>query len=195
VIIVINWCASSNGFFIMGFYIKYIHGNIFINIITTSIADALSSIFAGIIAEKIGAKNTLFLSFGLAGTFATLIIFAEHPVIILTSVFITRFGISSAFTLCYIVTADYFPSIVSSQVFGICRVFAGFATSLSPMIAEMEAPVPMVVYIFTCMLSMASSLFLTKSEDVEDAMRELDDSVSMHSFMWKSSTKGSNLGE
>ena len=106
-------------------------------------------------------------------------------------VLITRYGINSAFTLCYIITADYFPSIVSSQVFGICNVFARFSTILSPLIAEIDAPVPMIIYVLICSLTMFSSLFLTKSEEVEDAMRDIDDSISMHSgFDFHTSFRG-----
>jgi len=96
-------------------------------------------------------------------------------------VLITRFGINSAFTLCYIITADYFPSIVSSRVFGICNLFSRFATILSPMIAELEPPVPMIVYSIICSITMISSLALTKSEEIEEAMKDIDDSLSFQS--------------
>ena len=50
VIIVLSWCASTVCFYIIGFYIKYIPGDAFKNIIITSIADALSSIGAGLVS-------------------------------------------------------------------------------------------------------------------------------------------------
>ena len=182
IIIVLSWCASTVCFYIIGFYIKYIPGDVFVNIIITSIADALSSIGAGVVSTWIGAKKTLFLSFTLAALAGLALIFSsESPHWTMVFVLVTRYGINSAFTLCYIITADYFPSIVSSQVFGICNVFARFSTILSPLIAEIDAPLPMIIYVFICSLSMFGSLFLTKSEEVEDAMRDLDDSISMHS--------------
>lgn len=58
---------------------------------------------------------------------------------------ITKFGINAAFTLCYIVTADYFPEVVCSRVFGICNVFARISTILSPMISEIHAPIPIQI--------------------------------------------------
>mgnify|MGYP002631616067 CR=1 FL=1 len=167
IIIVVSWMASTVCFYIIGFYIKYIPGDVFVNIIITSVADALSSIGAGVLSNFIGAKKTLFLSFILA-TLAglALILSNDDPVLIMTFVLITRYGINSAFTLCYIITADYFPSIVSSQVFGICNIFARFTTILSPLIAEIDAPVPMIVYCIICSVTMFASLFLTKSEEV-----------------------------
>lgn len=188
IIIVVAWCASTVCFYIIGFYIKYIPGDVFSNIIITSIADALSSIGAGVISTHFGAKNTLFFSFTLAALSGIALLLAESgklwgegPLQIMVFVLVTRYGINSAFTLCYIITADYFASIISSQVFGICNVFARFSTILAPLIAEINKPVPMIVYILICFISMLSSLFLTKSEIVEDAFKEIDDSLSHHS--------------
>lgn len=66
VIISLSWMASAACFYIIGFYVKYIPGNVYSNIIIISVADALSSIGAGIVAESIGAQKTLFFSFSLA---------------------------------------------------------------------------------------------------------------------------------
>ena len=181
VIIVLSWCASTVCFYIIGFYIKYIPGDVFINIIIISIADALSSIGAGLVSSVVGAKKTLFLSFSLAAVAGLALIASTQQVYVMVFVLVTRYGINSAFTLCYIITADYFPSIVSSQIFGICNVFARFSTILSPMIAEIDEPIPMIIYCLICTLSMFASLFLTKSSEVKAAMRDLDDSISMHS--------------
>ena len=139
IIMVLAWCASTVCFYIIGFYIKYIPGDVFSNIIITSIADGLSAIGAGVVSTKFGAKNTMFLSFLLAALAGLgLMLSGDNEYTIMVWVLITRYGINSAFTLCYIITGDYFPSIVSSQVFGICNVFARFSAILSPLIAEIH---------------------------------------------------------
>jgi Na+/melibiose symporter-like transporter len=194
IIIALSWCASTVCFYIIGFYIKYIPGNVYSNIIIISIADALSSLGAGIVATRIGAKKTLFISFSLAAIAGTGLIFSTETFSIMFFVLITRYGINSAFTLCYIITADYFPSIVSSQVFGLCNVFSRFSTIMSPLIAEIDPPVPMIIYCLICMVSMVVSLFLTKNEEIEDAMNDLDDSLSFRS-QFKSSFKAGAVNE
>lgn len=195
IIIVLAWSASSSCFYIIGFYVKYIPGDAFMNIIVTSIADAASSIVAGSISSAIGAKNTLFISFSLATFGAIALMFSGNDkILIMVFVMMTRFGINSAFTLCYIITADYFPSIVTSRVFGLCNVFSRFATILSPMVAELEPPVPMIIYSIVCMITMISSLGLVKSEEINEAFKDIDDSLSFHSqftagsFMTKKET-------
>ena len=49
-IMVLSWSASSFCFYIMGFYIKYIPGDVFMNTVIISIADAVSSGSTGLIA-------------------------------------------------------------------------------------------------------------------------------------------------
>lgn len=79
----------------------------------------------------------------------------------------TRFGISIAFTLCFIITAEFFPAIVSSRVFGICNIFAKLSTIMSPLLAEVTPPVPMVIYVIFCLVTMFAALFLEKKEDIQ----------------------------
>ena len=93
-------------------------------------------------------------------------------------IMMTKFGINIAFTLCYIINAEYFPSIVCSRVFGVCNIFSRISTILSPLIAEVTPPIPMVIYVLICFISMIASLFLTKNEEAELALQELDDSIS-----------------
>ena len=50
IVMVLSWIASSFCFFIIGFYIKYIPGDIYSNMIAMNIADAASSIAAGLMA-------------------------------------------------------------------------------------------------------------------------------------------------
>ena len=96
-------------------------------------------------------------------------------------ILVTKFGINIAFTLCYIINAEYFPSIVCSRVFGVCNIFSRISTVLSPLIAEIPAPYPMVIYVFVCTVNMVASTLLKKNEDADEALKELDESISQHS--------------
>ena len=178
IIMVISWSSSSFCFYILGFYIKYIPGDIFINIIITCVADAISSIGAVVIAQTIGTQRTLFASYGLAAIGGVLLIlFDKNDVVIMILMMVTKFGINVCFTLCYIINAEYFPSIVCARVFGICNIFSRISTILSPLIAEVTPPIPMIIYVLICTISMVASMFLTKAEDGE-AFADLDDCMS-----------------
>jgi MFS family permease len=178
-VMILSWIASSFCFFIIGFYIKYIPGDIFSNMIACSIADGASSIVAGMMAQYYGTKTTLSFSFACAALGAVLLTQStSDPTQITICIMTTKFGINCAFTLCYIISAEYFPSIVCSRVFGICNIFARVATIMSPMISELDPPIPMMIYVLFCSVTMVASRFLTKNEEAEEAMRELDESIS-----------------
>ena len=49
IIMIMAWSASSFCYFVIGFYIKYIPGNIFNNAISTGVADAVSAFSVGIL--------------------------------------------------------------------------------------------------------------------------------------------------
>lgn len=124
----------------------------------------------------------MFGSFAISSLGGVCLILApkENKMLIMIIIMATKFGINIAFTLCYIINAEYFPSIVCSRVFGICNIFSRISTIMSPMIAEVTPPWPMVIYVLICFISMVASLFLTKSgsDDVDLALQELDDSIS-----------------
>jgi uncharacterized membrane protein YagU involved in acid resistance len=102
----------------------------------------------------------MLVSFGVAAIGGIALIMVTSESLILWAMFITRFGINCAFSLCYIITAEYFPPIVCSRVFGICNIFARVSTILSPLIAELAAPIPMATYVFICSILMVASTCL-----------------------------------
>eukprot|EP00355_Strombidium_rassoulzadegani_P001705 CAMPEP_0168609360 /NCGR_PEP_ID=MMETSP0449_2-20121227/1158_1 /TAXON_ID=1082188 /ORGANISM="Strombidium rassoulzadegani, Strain ras09" /LENGTH=176 /DNA_ID=CAMNT_0008649485 /DNA_START=826 /DNA_END=1353 /DNA_ORIENTATION=+ len=160
-VMVLAWGASSFCFYILGFYMKYIPGDIFINTIITSFCDAVSSIVTGIISQRIGPQKTMTFGFGLSAVGGiALMVLGKSEISIMVFILLTKFGISICFTLCYIITATYFPSIVCSRVFGICNIFSRISTVLSPLMAEVTPPIPMCIYVFVCFVSMVSSMLL-----------------------------------
>jgi hypothetical protein len=159
----------------IGFYIKYIPGDMFTNVIMSSAAEASACFISGFIAMLIGTKNTLFLSFLVGGVFGGSLIFIDPSSnrTILIFLFLTKFGVSSSVNLCYLVTSEYFPIIYSATVFGACCLFARVVSMFAPLIAEVKEPLPMIIYTMFCVFSMIGSSFLTKNTkaeaDIDDA--------------------------
>ena len=56
IVMVMAWIASSFCFYILGFYVKYIPGDIFVNTIIISFSDASSAVSAGYAADFIGTR-------------------------------------------------------------------------------------------------------------------------------------------
>ena len=50
------------------------------------------------------------------------------------------------FMAIYIATVDIFPTLFCSTAFGTCYFFACVISTLSPMVAEIAEPFPIVIY-------------------------------------------------
>ena len=113
----------------------------------------------------------------------------KNEILIMIFMLLTRGGINICFVLCYIINAEYFPAILSASIFGICNLFSRITTIASPLIAEVHAPIPMLIYITVCTISSFFSLFLKGNEEIDEAMRDLDDTLSQHSRFTSSFAK------
>ena len=56
-------------------------------------------------------------------------------------------GVKVTFDICYLANSTIFPAIFAGTAFGFCNVGAKVATILSPMLAEVEPPVPMIIFV------------------------------------------------
>ena len=80
----------------------------------------------------------------------------------LLPVFITmaKFGISAAFNMIFIASVQLIPTIVAASVFGYCNVLARSMTVLSPIVAELDYPLPLYINIFAALGAGFTSLFI-----------------------------------
>jgi hypothetical protein len=85
--------------------------------------------------------------------------------LILICVLLTKFGVSSAFNICFLITAEYFPPQYSSTVFGACNIVARLTSILAPLIAEVPPPIPMIVFSLFCICSTLATLLLKKESE------------------------------
>ncbi len=123
---------------------------------------------SGIVFIYIGLKLTLSLSFTVAicGGVAIVILTGSYttgwsfPVCVL----IAKFGIASAYNICYLSNSLLFPASITATTLGICNTFARTATILAPMLAEFSEPTPMIIFTVLSVLAFASSLFLMKPD-------------------------------
>jgi hypothetical protein len=55
-------------------------------------------------------------------------------------------GIKVSLDLCYLGNSLTFPAIFAGTTFGICNIFGKVATIVSPVLAEVRPPAPMIVF-------------------------------------------------
>ena len=164
-IFVYLFCAASFNYYLNNFYLKYIPGSIYLNTVVSSLAEWFSTLISGFIAIFLGSKNGFTASFAICSIAGIVLLICENnenaiasvPYIVLAA----KFGISLAFTLLYMCTLIYFPSMFLGRVFGICNVTARALTILAPMVAEAEEPIPETTIFISCLAASILSRCLT----------------------------------
>ena len=144
-------------------------GNVYVNICISAIAEILAYIGSGILVKYLSIKWSFLVAFGLATLGGLLMSFintsddssqSDKDGLVATFVLFAKFGISFAFNIVYLGTPMLFPTILVGTAFGICNVVARFTTILSPLIAEVSPPWPMLIFAALSAVSGVLSLTL-----------------------------------
>ena len=166
--------TASFDYYLINFYLKYIPGNVFVNSIVSSVSSGVATFLSGSIVIKLGSKNGMCVTYGLAVLAGTLLLTAETgnwisgvPFAVLAA----QFGISAAFSMLYMGTLHYFPSSFLGTVFGVCNVTARAITIMSPMVAEVDHPTPELMLILSCL----GAVVLTRFLRTPDFMNQVDE--------------------
>jgi len=142
------WCCVSFSYYLVGFQIKYIKGNVYTNIMTSSIADNIGTVASAVLYTKWGVRSAFQISLALTllGGSAILLLHS-FPFWMPLFILLSKMGISSAFNLVFLANADLFPTLFSATAMGICNFFARLTTIAAPQVAERPEPFPMTLYL------------------------------------------------
>jgi hypothetical protein len=160
------WLFSSFNFYLITFYLKSFPGSIYINSSCFAVADMLAFLASGIILNKVTIKQGLCFSYSLS-LVASLVyqfmyIRADEEMIrkyaIPLIILFCRIGGSMSFNIGYISVARLFPTQFVATVFGIVNFVSHIITVGAPIVAELDKPIPMLVFctnsffaIFSCL--------------------------------------------
>lgn len=164
VLMTVFWSTSSLNYFIITFYLKYIPGNIYTNTSLACIAEIIAYVVIGFIMDKFGVKLSFIISYILAATGGIFLVIFYNADGYLIGVFVlfAKFGISVAYQCCYLATPQMFPTVLTSTAFGIANLFSQAITMSAPLIAELDAPIPMSIFSITCIASAFFPICLRK---------------------------------
>jgi MFS family permease len=161
-LMIVLWSVSSLDYYLITFFMKYVPGDLYVNTSVSAISEIIAYIFSGFVYKAFGGKKAFIISYGIAAVGGFLI--ASMPnssgYLIAFYVLLAKFGISFAFNLVYLVTPTLFPTVLTTTAFGICGIFARFATILSPILAELKEPTPMLCYSFASIAALICSIFI-----------------------------------
>ena len=142
------WSITSFNFYLISYQLKYSKGNLFINSYLTNITQIAGSSFGGVVYSKMGMKFTCQCCYGIS-LFATVLMMSvgnSSTLLNALNIIFVRFACSSMFNVVYLANSEIFPPLFSSTIFGICNTFSRILTILAPMVAELQEPIPKIIF-------------------------------------------------
>jgi OCT family organic cation transporter-like MFS transporter 4/5 len=168
----ILWMVSSFDYYMISFQLKYIKGDIYINTAASSFSEVIAYAVGGSMMAYLGIRKSFIISF-MVGVLGSLLLIFVNPadvdkIVLAVFVLASKFGVSATFVMVYIVTPAIFPPAYSATVLGICNIFARGISILSPEVAEIPRPVPMLLFCACAFGACLASIGIKTSADPKE---------------------------
>lgn len=162
------WIASSFSMYLITYQMKYLPGNIFINTLVSSTFDIPISVASGVIYHHFGARVTFPIAYTMSviGSVSLLIAGDKAGSLAPVMVLLARGGVKVALDLCYLANSTIFPAIFAGTAFGLCNIGGKSFTILSPLLAELEAPIPMLVFTIVVSIAIFAAMMIRTSPEL-----------------------------
>ena len=162
-IMIFIWLTSSFDYFLIMFLVNTFQ-RVYICAIASSISELFAYAISGYFYSYFGAKMTLTVSFAIS-TVGGVVILAyglqhEEAWTFVLLVILSKFGIACAMNINFVAHQAIFPPLFASAAMGYCGVLSRLFSTLSPLLAQMDEPLPMICFTITAALSCFLSLFL-----------------------------------
>lgn len=102
---------ASFNFYMISFYMKYVGGNIYVNVMLSTLSENVGNFAAFLLQKKFGTRRSFMAAFFGAMMFSVPLIFVEQEVLIALCVFLTRFCVEASFMLAFFVNSEIFPPL------------------------------------------------------------------------------------
>ena len=145
-IMIYTWSTLSFGYFLVNFELKYLQGDIYLNAYSSSVAEIIAKLTGGCVLVKFGLKPIFAFCFLIAfiGSLSLIFVTEADDWIISFLVMVAKFGISMGWVGAYMGMILLFKTTLVGAAMGYCNVLCRLAAMAAPMVAELEAPVPMI---------------------------------------------------
>ena len=163
-VVAMIWFASASfNYHLMGFYLKYMGGDIYINTLVSTLSDTISNIAVSYIQTLLGTKTSFILWFAFSALFAIPLLFPLNSIQIVISVFLSKFFCEGTFWLAYFMNPELFDPLFVPFSISACSLCARIITLAAPQFAEVQPrQVPIIAYLLTWSISTFAAMFLKK---------------------------------
>ncbi|XP_046977704.1 organic cation transporter protein-like [Vanessa cardui] len=168
-IIACVWMCCSHTFFGINQYIGRLQGNIYLNVMVSSVSLIPGLVLVVLASLYLRRKIAVITSFVVAGASLLIFIFipADMRIVELSLAMIGQIGAYTAFVQVYLYSSEIFPTVVRNSAMGFASVFARFGGFIAPFVVNIGIEWASLV-IFTILAFCAGFLcyFLPETKDI-----------------------------
>ena len=89
-----------------------------------------------------------------------LIIYWDDNNLIPIFIIMAKFGMAACFSMVFVLHVQVVPVLYSASSFGFCNMFCRFVTIISPLVAQIQYPTPLICEVVVTMSAAVISLLL-----------------------------------
>ena len=155
----IVWLCCSFNFYLIQFLFTSFE-QVYTTAIVSCVSDVVAYASGGLFVNCLGIKKTQILgcSIALLGGVTILAFGLKHQDSwsFLVLVMLAKFGVALSFGINYLSNPYLFPTLFAATALGFCNTFARLFSALSPMFAQMDEPIPMILFVACSTLTLVA---------------------------------------
>eukprot|EP00347_Sterkiella_histriomuscorum_P010242 403377046 len=161
--------ASQFNYFLICFNIKYMPGVIFMNQIIAASCEIAFLFISSPFIKFLGLRRSLVIGFSMSLIGSVPLMFEiQNQNAATVMILLARVGMIFMMNVTYLAFSTLFPPIFAQTTFGFAKLIARIITILAPLIAELEAPSPMIVFTIFSILGAIFSMFIIQTNQYEE---------------------------
>ena len=94
----------------------------------------------------------------------------EGSWVFLFLIMFAKFGVTVSFGLNYSANSYLFPTLFAATAIGLCNTFARAFSAVSPIISQLEEPIPMILFTVTSAITIFFIMFLHVPKNSPDEL-------------------------
>uniref|UniRef100_A0A6I8QXA8 Solute carrier family 22 (organic cation/zwitterion transporter), member 4 n=1 Tax=Xenopus tropicalis TaxID=8364 RepID=A0A6I8QXA8_XENTR len=156
------WLITSIGYFGISLNTPNLHGDPFLNCFLLAAIEVPSNIFAWLLLRYISRRYSMCGSLLLGGVVLLLIQLVPLDLQILSTVLVMvgKFGVTAAFSMVYVYTAELYPTVIRNTGVGIGSVSSRIGSVISPYFVYLGAYNRLLPYILMGSLTVANGILV-----------------------------------
>lgn len=167
------WLIASFNFYLIQFLLTSFE-QVYLSTIFSCISDMLGYGTGGAIFAAIGVKKTQVSGFSIATIGGLIILFYglkhEGSYGFLFLIMLAKYGTTLSFGLNYSANSYLFPTLFAATALGQCQTFARLFSALSPVFAQMDEPIPMILFSASSAITIVIVMLLNVPKSTPDEL-------------------------